>query len=140
VSHALEVVSRLCKLAVDQARRDLAVRLATEAAADAAERAAQTALLCEREAAHALRTEDAASGAFAAWLPHGLQAIAAARDTSVQAQAAAAQGRAALTEARAAGEAVEQMLVREAAARTFEANRREQAALDEVGQRQRRVG
>lgn len=140
MSRALEVVSRLRKLAVDQARRDLAARLAAEAAADAAEQAARMALLREREAARALRTEDAASGAFAAWLPHGLQAIAAARDASVRAQAAAAQGRAALTDAHTAAEAVEQMLVREAAAQILEANRREQAVLDEVGQRQRRAG
>ena len=135
MSHALAIIGRLRKLVVDQARRELAARLAAEAAAGTAEQAAHKALLREREAARALHTEDIASGAFAAWLPRGLQAIAAARNASVQAQTAAAQGGAALTEARAAAEVVEQMLAREVAARVLEANRREQAALDEVGQR-----
>jgi flagellar export protein FliJ len=135
MSHALEIVGRLRKLASDQARRELAARLGAEVAATAAEDAAHAALRLEREAVHALPAEDAAGAAFSAWLPRGLQAIAVARDASAHAQEAVAKGRAALAEARAAREAVQQMLAREAAERLTDANRREQAVLDEVGQR-----
>jgi hypothetical protein len=140
VTRALEVVGRVRKLAVDQARRELAARLAAEAAGDAAEQAARTSLLREREAARRLHAKDASSAAFPAWLPRGLQSIAAAHDASVQAQEAATRARTRLTEAYAAAVAAEQMLARDNAARILEANRREQAALDEVGQRQWRAG
>jgi SWI/SNF-related matrix-associated actin-dependent regulator 1 of chromatin subfamily A len=140
VSRALGIVNRLRKLAVDQARRELAGRLAAEAAATATADAVHAALRHEHEAARAVRAEDAAGAAFAAWLPRGLQAISVARDASAQAQEAVAQGRAALAEALAAREAVSQLLAREAAARILEASRRDQAVLDEVGQRGQRVG
>ena len=133
MSRALPVVARLRKLAVDQARRDLAARLATETAAAAVEQAALAALHNERETARALPAEDA-GGAFAAWMPRGLYAIAQAQDTHAQAEQAAAAARAALADARAAGEAVRQMLAREAAALAAIAARREQAVLDELGQ------
>ena len=134
MSRALEVVGRLRKLAVDQARRELAARLAAEAAADAAEFAALAGMQREREAARALRVEEG-GGAFAAWLPRGLHAIAAAHDASAHAVQATAVARTALTGARAAGMAVQQMQGREAALLAAAAARREQAVLDELGQR-----
>ena len=75
--------------------------------------------------------------AFATWLPEGLAARDRAHAELVRAQDAAEEGRAALADARASGEAVERMLATIAAERRAEVNRREQAALDEVGQRRR---
>jgi hypothetical protein len=131
MSHALAIVDRLRKLAVDEARRDLAARLAAEAAAEAVEQAALAGMQCERQAARTLRVEEA-GGAFAAWLPRGLQAIAAAHDASDRAATATTLSRTALTEARAARLAAQQMLAREAAARATAAARREQAVFDEI--------
>jgi flagellar biosynthesis chaperone FliJ len=135
VSKALRVVARLRKLAIDEARRELAARLAAEARAAEADRTAQASLRREHQAALALGAEDAAIGAFATWLPRGLEARNVARDASARAQEAAQEGRAVLATARASAEAVAQMLARLAAERLAEANRREQAVLDEVGQR-----
>jgi len=133
MSRALTVVARLRRLAVDQARRELAARLSAEAAAAAVEQAAHAAMDNERETARTLPAE-AAGGAFAAWLPRGLHAMAQAQDTRVHAEDAAASARVALADARAAGEAVQQMLAREAAALAAATARREQAVLDELGQ------
>jgi fructose-1-phosphate kinase PfkB-like protein len=135
VSKALCVVARLRKLAIDEARRELVARLAAEARAAEADRTAQASMQREHEAASALGAEDAAIEAFAIWLPRGLEARSVARDASARAQEAAQEGRVALATARASAEAVEQMLARLAAERLAEANRREQAVLDEVGQR-----
>ena len=135
MSKALDVVARLRKLAVDEARRDLADRLATEARADEADRTAQANLQREHTAAATLGAEDALIEAFATWLPKGLAARDTARDASLRAQEATEEGRAAVTAARASAEAVEQMLAQFAAERLAELNRREQAVLDEVGQR-----
>ena len=137
MSKALQVVARLRKMAIDEARIALAARLAAEARATEADRAALASLRHEHEAALALGAEDAAIGVFANWLPRGLAARNVARDASVVAQAAAQQGRTALAAARASAEVVERMLARHAAERLAEANRREQAVLDEVGQRRR---
>ena len=133
MSRALDVVGHLRKLAVDQARRELAARLAAEAAADAAEQAALAGMQREREAARTLRIEEG-GGAFASWFPRGLQSIAMAHDAAAQAQAATAASRARLGEARAARLATEQMQAREAALLATAAARREQAVLDEMGQ------
>jgi flagellar protein FliJ len=132
MSRALAVVARLRKLAVDQARRELAARLSVEAAATSAEAAAQAALHNEHVAARALPTEEE-RGAFAAWLPRGLLAIAQTQEARVQAEGAADGARIALAGARAADEAVQQMLAREAAMLAAAAARREQAVLDELG-------
>ena len=137
MSKALLVVARLRKLAIDEARIELAARLAAETRAADADRAAQASLAREHQAALALGAEHAGIGAFAAWLPRGLEARNVARDASALAQAAAQEGRAALAAARASAKAVEQMLARLAAERLAEANRREQAVLDEMGQRRR---
>ena len=134
MSRALEVVGRLRKLAVNEARRDLAACLAAEAAADAAEQAAHTGMQRERDAARIVPVNEA-GGAFAAWLPRGLQAIAAAHESARRAVQAVTVARTALTGARAAGEAVQKMLAREAALLAVAASRRDQAALDEAGQR-----
>jgi len=119
-------------MAIDDARLELAARLAAEARAAEADQMAQAAIPREHQAALALGAED---GAFAAWLPRGLQARSIARDAWAQAREAAEEGRAALAAARAAGEVVEKMLAKYEAERLAEANRREQAVFDEIAQR-----
>ena len=134
VSKVLRVVARIRKLAIDEARIELAARLAVEVRAAEADRSAQAAMRREHAAAATLGAEHTA---FAAWLPRGLEARNVARDATASAQAAAQEGRSALAAARASAEAVQRMLDRLAAARLAEADRREQAVLDEVGQRRR---
>ena len=107
MSRALKVVARLRKLAIDEARLELAARRAAEQLAEAAERAARTAIDQEQRLASTLDPHDAA---FAAWVPGGLVARDLARDASAQAQAAAQEGRAALAAARASAEAMGKML------------------------------
>jgi hypothetical protein len=131
MSHALEIVGRLRKLAVDQSRRHLAARLAAEAEAEAAEQAALAGMQRERETARALPAQEA-GGAFAAWLPRGMHAIATTHDAAGHAAAATAVARTALTNTRAARLAAQQMLASETAALAQATARRDQAALDEV--------
>jgi flagellar biosynthesis chaperone FliJ len=137
VSKALRIVARLRKLAIDEARHELAVRLAAEVQAAEADRSAQAAMHREHEAASVLGVEHAAIGAFALWLPRGLQARNVARDAAMRADEAVQEGRTALAAVRAAAEVVDKLLASHAADRLAEANRREQAVLDEVGQRRR---
>jgi flagellar export protein FliJ len=134
MSRALGVVARLRRLAIDEARIELAARRVAEDRAEAADREAREAMDRERQVASTLVAEDKA---FATWLPGGLAARDGAHAALARAQDAAEEGRAALADARASGEAVERMLATIAAEHRAEANRREQAALDEVGQRRR---
>ena len=132
MSRALKVVARLRKLAIDEARLELAARRAAEQLAEAAERAARTAIDQEQRLAAALDAQDAA---FAAWVPGGLTARDLARDASTQAREAAQEGRATLAAARASAEAVGKMLASIEAERVAELNRREQLVLDEAGRK-----
>lgn len=134
MSRALRIVARLRKIAIDEARGELATRLAAEARATQADRAAQDALRREPRAALLLAANDAA---FATWLPRGLEAREVAHDAARRAEEATQEGRAALAAVRASAEAVDQMLASHVADRLAEANRREQAVLDEVGRRRR---
>ncbi len=132
MSRALRVVARLRKMAIDEARLQLAARLAAEARAIEADQMAQAAIPREQQAASAAGAEDTA---FAAWLPAGLQARILAYEAATVAQKAAQEARTGLADARASGEVVDKMLARLAAERQAEANRREQAVFDEVAQR-----
>jgi len=130
----LAILARLRRLAVMEARRDLADALAAEEAARDGAAAARRALDDEAKAGD--RTGNAA--AYGAWLPSGL-----ARASAEQAKAAAA-ARAverqilALAEARAAERAVAAVAERRAAEAKKRLERRLQAALDEAGASARR--
>jgi len=130
----LAILARLRRLAVMEARRDLADALAAEEAARDGAAAARRAL--DDEATAGDRTGNAA--AYGAWLPSGL-----ARASAEQAKAAAA-ARAverqilALAEARAAERAVAAVAERRAAEAKKRLERRLQAALDEAGASVRR--
>jgi flagellar export protein FliJ len=118
----LDVLARLRRLEVAQARRDLAGRAATldEAAvrAEAVERA------LEAERAHA-------PADYAAFLPRALAAREDAARSVRRAQAALEVARIALADRRAQERAVERLAEARAEAARDAAARREQAALDD---------
>jgi flagellar export protein FliJ len=123
---------RLRRLAVDEARRDLAACLRADEEAETAERAAAFAIHREQAAAASLEAGDAAVEAFAAWLPVGRAALEQARLGRAAAEAATVRARLALGTARSASEAAGRMLqVRDGRLRAGQA-RRDQAALDEA--------
>jgi flagellar biosynthesis chaperone FliJ len=105
----LATLARLRRLAVTEARRDLA---------------------------EALAAED--PGAYAAWLPRGLAEARAAAAKAEAASRATARQRQALAEARAAERAVEIIAERRAADAARAAERRAQALLDDAAHSVRR--
>jgi flagellar biosynthesis chaperone FliJ len=126
----LSTLARLRRLAVSEAKRDLAQALAAEEAALARAAAAEAALTGEA------KTENPA--AYAAWLPRG---IAEARAEAAKAEAAlraTERQRLLLAEARAAERAVELLLAKREAEAARMADRRAQALLDEAAQSVRR--
>ena len=135
----LDIIARLRRQAVDAARRDLAEALRLEEAATQSARAAAGAIMREQEAASHIDASDAAAEAFAKWLPHGRLALELAREAQSRAQDSAIRARACLGAARAAAEAIEQMLARQQAEQRAQALRHEQAELDEIARRPRRI-
>lgn len=124
-------LARLRRLAVDEAKRDLADALAEAAAR---ERAAAAAL-------GALEVEAAADAAlYGAWLPTGLRRAGEAAAQAEAAELAVDTARALLAEARAAERAVELMAERYAAEAEKRAARKEQMVLDEAAETRRRRG
>jgi flagellar biosynthesis chaperone FliJ len=126
----LATLARLRKLAVNEAKRDLAEALAAEDAALARATAAEAALTDEAE------TADPA--AYAAWLPRGLAEARAEAAKAEAAARAAERQRLLLAEARAAERAVELLADKRAAEAAKAADRRAQAMLDEAAQSVRR--
>lgn len=126
----LATLARLRKLAVSEAKRDLADALRAEDAALARAMAAEAALTDEAATAE--------PGAYAAWLPRGI-AVARAEATKAEAAARATERqRLSLAEARAAERAVELLAARREAEAAKAADRRAQAMLDEAAQSIRR--
>lgn len=120
---------KLRRAEVEEARRDLADALA-QASAHAADM---------REAFAALDREAASDPAlYAAWLPWGIERALAAAARAEAAEKAVEAARVALAQARAAERAVEVMAKRRAAEEARRRARKEQAALDEAGQRRLR--
>jgi hypothetical protein len=126
----LATLARLRRLAVSEARRDLAEALAAEDAALARATAAEAALTDEAETAE--------PAAYAAWLPRGLAEARAEAAKAEAAARAAERQRLALAEARAAERAVELLAAKRAAEAAKAADRRAQAMLDEAAQSVRR--
>ncbi len=135
---ALRVALRLRQAAVASAQLDLAGNVAAETAAAAAARDAAGEIQVQADAASALTADDLAVEAFAAWLPRGRRAESATRDAHSGCLDAVAIPRAALAVARAAEEAVANMLEAAAAAARAKVEKATQAALDEAGQRAER--
>lgn len=137
----LLALARLRRLGLEVAERELAACQRATLAAEqehAASRAAigqEAAAAAEMAVAASASTSASAASAYAIWLPAGLAAArdAAARQQACEQDSAAAQSQVAAR--RAAKRAVAVLLEQRAALRQSEAGRREQAVLDEHGQR-----
>jgi len=125
---------KMRRMAVDEARQAVADCLAREDAAEKALAEAQAALARETLAAQA-SASDGEVEAFAAWLPYGRRAVQNAQAAKDAAAAETALGRAALTLARSAAEAVETVIEERREALKARRERGEQSVLDEAGQR-----
>ena len=129
----LTVAARVRRMAVDEARRLVASRLATESAAAAA--CASAAQKMAEEAATAAHpdADDGLVEAYVAWLPVGRSALMLAEGRLHDAEAATTQARAALAAARVAAETVEKLIAQRRQERDVHVARAEQRALDENG-------
>lgn len=134
---ALRVALRLRQAAVASAQLDLAGSVAAETAAAAAARHATGEIQAQADAASALTADDLLVEAFAAWLPRGRLAEAATRAAHSSCLDVVAVARAALAVARAAEEAVANVLEAAAATARAKVEKATQAALDEAGRRAR---
>ncbi len=134
----LPVLLRLRRLAVDEARRDVAACLNAEAAAARARSGAETAIAREIAAAALPAGNDPARRAFAAWLPAALLRRDGARAESGQAEARTRQAQAVLASAETALRAVEDRLALHDVERRAGEARTEQQHLDEVAGRRAR--
>jgi flagellar export protein FliJ len=128
---------KLRRLAVDQARQGLAECLAREEVTEKVLAEAEAALERETLAAQA-SASDGEVEAFAAWLPYGRMAVQKAQSARDAAAVETTLGRAALTLARSAAEAVEKLIEQRRQKNDAEAEQRERAVLDEAGQRKKR--
>lgn len=133
----LHVALRLRRIAVETAKRNLAVAIDAELAANAALTRASRALSQEMTLATALTADDAMSEAYVAWLPRGRAAKSAAKDQAARSAADAAHARAVLGAARSAEAAVETLMQRLSDAALAQAKRTDQTATDEAAARQR---
>ncbi len=107
---ALRTALRLREQSRDAAAEDVARCLVRSEQARVAARAADERIAREMEAAVSLDAGDGAVEAFAAWLPVGRNAAAAAEEASQDTEAALTVARAGLAVARACVEAVEGLL------------------------------
>ena len=137
---ALDVVLRIRRITVDDAKRELAALLQAEDAAQAKAELAEARIAQEGHAAASLAGGDAVVEAYAAWLPVGRAYAVAARAACDKIRCDVSVARAALAAARAAAEAAQQLLADRAAERALEAERRSQAAMDEVAARRASYG
>jgi len=136
----LALLKRLRHEAVLADRARLAAAIAALDDAEAACTATRTALRRETDEAARLDRGDEAVIAFAAWLPHGRAAIAAAEERLAQATLAASRARAALSLSRAAERAVIELITSRADARARDQATRAQTALDDITLSRRRSG
>ena len=134
MARTLEVMARMRRLVVEEARQGLAACLQVEGRASAAMRVTADELMREQRAANAIDADDRMVEAYIAWLPHGSARHAAARSVFERAEAASSQARAQLAAARAAAEAVDRRIAAEALAARAAGLAREQAAIDEIAQ------
>ena len=133
---ALGATLRLRRLALEDAMRELAECFRAEAAAEQAVQAVEAAIERETEAASNLTADDVVVEAFGVWLKRARQDLRVAEAARVRAETETVRARAVLTAARGAVKAAEQVIAAKAEAQRADAGRREQHALDEIGQRQ----
>ena len=128
----LDILVRLRRLAVDQARKALADCLRTEAAAEASVARIAAAIERETDAAESLSATDADVEAFAAWLRRIRPEQHAAQEAQEQAETETLRMRAVVASARAAVQAAEDLVERHQAARRADELRSVQHEIDEV--------
>jgi|GEM_PF-1941729 len=132
MSDPLPVVHRLRRLAADEARRALADCLTAEAEAADALRTLDAEIAAETDAASDPDQDDRPVEDFAVWLRRiSVDRAAAAAALSV-AETRSAEARAVLAASRTAERALEILMEQQAAERRAAAERRDQAALDEI--------
>ncbi len=132
---ALDVVLRLRRITVDDAKRELAALLQAEERAQAKANEAEARIAEEGFAAASLAGGDEVVEAYATWLPVGRAYAVAARAACDKICCDVAVARAALAASRAAAEAAQHLLDERAAARASEAGRRSQTVMDEIAAR-----
>jgi flagellar export protein FliJ len=132
-------LQRLRRLAVDQARRDLADCLRREA--EASETVRELAAEVDRETDVVCRSlgEDTVVENFAAWLRRTRVDQDAAAKSLLEAELQTQEARAVLTASRTAVETVDAIIDRRAAEQAAAAGRVEQMAIDEAGRRSREI-
>ncbi len=134
----LPAVVRLRRMGLDEASREFAECLRREAEAQHAASAVEAAIVREADAATSLTADDAVVEAFGIWLKRARNDLRAAQTLQENAEIETTRVRAVLQAARAAVKAAEQMLAEKQASQQATLARREQADLDETGQRSRR--
>lgn len=133
MSDPLPVVSRLRRLAVDEAKRAMADCLRAETLASQALSTLDAAIAAETDAASEPSGDDRNVEDFALWLRRIARDRAAAAAALHGAETRSAEARAVLAASRAAARAMEEMLAGREVLRQAAAEHREQAALDETG-------
>jgi flagellar export protein FliJ len=133
----LAAVLRLRRLAMEDATRDFAECLRSEAEAGKAVAAVEAAIDRETEIASSLEAGDAVVEAFGAWLKRVRKDLRAAQTLHEHSENETARARAALGVARAAVKATEHLIAEQDAAATLEVARQEQRELDESGRKSR---
>jgi len=133
----LAAVLRLRRLAMEEASRDFAECLRSEAQAGQAVAAVEAAIERETEIASSLEVGDAVVEAFGAWLKRARKDLRGAQALREQSESETARARAALAVARAALKATEHLIAEQVAAAAAEAARKEQHNLDDIGRKPR---
>jgi flagellar export protein FliJ len=131
----LQILLRLRRLAMDQARRGLADCLRSEA--EASQAVHEIAAAIDRETNTVCETvgDDRMVDNYAAWLRRARIEQGNAANALLTAEAHTQEARAVLTVGRAAVETVEALIARREAERTVVAERQEQNVLDEAGRK-----
>lgn len=133
----LDGLLRLRRLSLEEAMRELAIRLAAETTADEAVATIEASIVTEQAAASRLDADDLAVEAFGRWLRRAIQEREAATTTRDRTETETARARAVLGAARAAVAAVEAEIARRTADVRAGILRHEQAAIDEHAGRRR---
>jgi flagellar export protein FliJ len=133
----LAAVLRLRRLAMEDATRDFAECLRSEAEAAQAVAAVEAAITSETEVASSLEAGDAVVEAFGAWLKRARKDLRAAQAVYEQSENETARARAAVAVARASLKATENLIAEREAAADLEEARQEQRELDEIGRKSR---
>ncbi len=132
MARTLDVMARMRRLVVEEARQRLAFCLQAETAAAAVAHAAADRIAHEQAVASHIAADDQVVEAYISWLPRGTAALEQAREVLERSRAAAEQARAQLNAARSGAEAVDRRIQAAQAVERVAALAREQAELDEA--------